>query len=575
MKRVFGYLKPHIGRMALGMSIKFGGSIMDLFLPWILAYVIDTVTPSGDKRALAFWGVMMFICSVLAITGNIAANRMASGVARDTTEAIRHDLFSRIAYLSNRQIDRFTVPSLVSRMTTDTYNMHRMVGMMQRIGIRAPILLVGGILITLTLDPVLTGVLVCMLPFLTLVVIFRSKKSIPLFRNLQGSVDKLVRVVRENASGIRVIKALSKTDYEVRRFDGVNREVMQKENKANMTMAIVNPIMNFLLNLGLVLVVLVGAFRVNGGVSDVGKIIAFLSYFTIILNALLSVSRVITQFSVAAASANRIAEVLDAPEDLSIEAPKAQALPTSPDTPHISFEHVNFSYEKKENNLTDISFSLKRGETLGILGPTGSGKSTIVQLLMRFYDIDSGCIRINGQDIREIPLKTLRDRFGVVFQNDVLFENDIYENIRLGREIEEEQIMYAAEYAQAGEFIKEAGGFHAHVAAKGANLSGGQKQRVLIARALAANPEVLILDDSSSALDYKTDAALRGEIKSHFSDTTSIIIAQRISSIMQADHILVLEDGKELGYGTHSELMESCEVYREISKLQMGDVDDE
>ena len=561
--------------MALGMSIKFGGSIMDLFLPWILAYVIDTVTPSGDKRALAFWGVMMFICSVLAITGNIAANRMASGVARDTTEAIRHDLFSRIAYLSNRQIDRFTVPSLVSRMTTDTYNMHRMVGMMQRIGIRAPILLVGGILITLTLDPVLTGVLVCMLPFLTLVVIFRSKKSIPLFRNLQGSVDKLVRVVRENASGIRVIKALSKTDYEVRRFDGVNREVMQKENKANMTMAIVNPIMNFLLNLGLVLVVLVGAFRVNGGVSDVGKIIAFLSYFTIILNALLSVSRVITQFSVAAASANRIAEVLDAPEDLSIEAPKAQALPTSPDTPHISFEHVNFSYEKKENNLTDISFSLKRGETLGILGPTGSGKSTIVQLLMRFYDIDSGCIRINGQDIREIPLKTLRDRFGVVFQNDVLFENDIYENIRLGREIEEEQIMYAAEYAQAGEFIKEAGGFHAHVAAKGANLSGGQKQRVLIARALAANPEVLILDDSSSALDYKTDAALRGEIKSHFSDTTSIIIAQRISSIMQADHILVLEDGKELGYGTHSELMESCEVYREISKLQMGDVDDE
>ena len=581
MKRMFPYIRPLLSRMIVGMTVKFGGSIMDLFLPWILAYVIDTVTPTGDKAALAFWGILMLICSILAIVGNIVANRMASAVARDITWNIRHDLFSRIIYLSNRQIDQFTIPSLISRMTTDTYNMHRMVTMMQRVGIRAPILLVGGILITLTLDPVLTGVLVCMLPLLTLVVIFRSKQSIPLFRTLQTSVDKLVRVVRENASGIRVIKALSKTDYEMQRFDGVNREVMQRENKANMTMAIVNPVMNFLLNVGLVLVVLVGAYRVNAGVSDVGKIVAFLSYFTIILNALLSVSRVITQFSVAAASANRIAEVLDTPEDLKI-LPPAEAKTEEADqpsqqeeVPHIVFDHVSFSYAKKEDNLTDINFSLKKGETLGILGPTGSGKSTIVQLLMRFYDIDKGSIRINGRDIREIPLLELRKQFGVVFQNDVLFENDLMENIRLGRDLTEEEILQAAQYAQASQFIQEAGGLHAHVAAKGANFSGGQKQRVLIARALAAHPDILILDDSSSALDYKTDALLRGEIREHFSKTTSIIVAQRISSIKHADHILVLEDGKELGYGNHEELVRTCQVYREISKLQMGDGEDE
>ena len=569
MKRLFVYLKPYLGRMFVSMSVKFGGSIMDLFLPWILAYVIDTVAPREDKRALAFWGVMMFLCSVLAILGNIAANRMAAAVARDTTRAIRHDLFARIVYLSNRQVDAFTIPSLISRMTTDTYNMHRIVGMMQRIGIRAPILLVGGILITLTLDPVLTGMLVCMLPFLILVVAFRSKQSIPLFRTLQSSVDKLVRVVRENTTGIRVIKALSKTDYEIRRFEGVNREVMQKENKANMTMAIVNPIINFLLNLGLVLVVLVGAYRVNGGVSDVGKIIAFLSYFTIILNATLSVSRVITQFSAAAASANRIAEVLDAPEDLLLSPPAREEAEANP--PHIVFDRVCFSYEKKEDNLTDISFALRRGETLGILGPTGSGKSTIVQLLMRFYDIDSGSIRLDGRDIREIPLEELRARFGVVFQNDVLFENSILENIRLGRPLTQEQAAQAAEYAQASSFISEAGGLQAHVAAKGANLSGGQKQRLLIARALAAGPEILILDDSSSALDYKTDAALRAQLAGHFAQTTSIIVAQRVSSILHADHILVLEDGQPLGYGSHEELLASCPVYQEISKIQMGE----
>ncbi|MBE6037241.1 MAG: ABC transporter ATP-binding protein [Clostridiales bacterium] len=569
MKTLFvRYLKPYLGRMLLGMSIKFAGSVMDLFLPWILAYVVDTVTPTGNTKAVVFWGFMMLLCSVLAITGNVVANRMASAVARDSTRAIRHDLFARTLYLSNAQVDAFTVPSLISRMTTDTYNMHRFVGMVQRLGIRAPILLIGGILVTLTLDPALTAVLGSVLPFLVLIIVFRSVRSIPLFRKVQSTADRMLQVVRENITGIRVIKALSKTDYEIRRFHDVNKEVMRKENKANMTMAIVNPVVNFLLNLGLVLVVLAGAYRVNAGLTEVGKIMAFLTYFTIILNAMMAVSRFITQFSVAAASANRIVEVLEAPEDLTVLPAEEVAEPAA--APHVEFRSVSFSYNKKENDLTHIDFVLQRGETLGILGPTGSGKSTIVQLLMRFYDIDSGAILLDGRDIRTIPMDELRSRFGVVFQHDMLFENTVLENISLGRGIGLDAARKAAEHAQAAAFIDAAGGYDYKVAAKGANLSGGQKQRLLIARALAKTPDILILDDSSSALDYKTDAALRSRINTYFAETTAIIVAQRISSILHADHILVLDDGKALGYGTHEELLRTCSVYKEIYDLQMG-----
>jgi ATP-binding cassette subfamily B multidrug efflux pump len=560
------YLRPYFGQMCGGMTIKFTGTIMDLLLPWCLAHIVDDVIPMRNIGLIAFWGVLMAIFSMIAVLGNIIANRMASRVARNTTEAVRRDLFHKIMSLSCAQADHFTIPSLISRLTSDTYNVHSMVGMMQRMGIRAPILLLGGIAVTLTLEPVLALILIACLPLMALVIVTVSRKGIPLYTNLQRGVDKLVQTVRENVTGIRVIKALSKTDYEKRRFDTVNQDVVCRERKAGLTMAVTNPTMNLFLNLGMTLIILVGAYRVNGGISQPGKIIAFMNYFTIILNAVLSINRMFVMCSKGIASAGRIDEVLQTPADM----PPRLSEPVA-DNAHVVFDHVSFSYLKKERNLTDITFSLKRGETLGIIGATGSGKSTIVNLLMRLYEADEGSIRIGGENVNAIPPEVLHTKFGVAFQHDVLFADTIAENISFGRELPEEQLRRAAADAQAAEFIDSLpDGLEHMLTIKGANLSGGQKQRLLIARALAGNPEILILDDSSSALDYKTDAKLRGAIRAHFQGATSIIIAQRVSSILHADHILVLEDGCQIGYGTHQELLESCPVYREISESQMG-----
>lgn len=566
MRTVFSYLKPHLPRMTAGLVIKFVGTMMDLLLPWILSYMIDDIVPLKNKTLIFLWGGAMVICAVVAVAGNIIANRMASRVAQRTTQALRHDLFEKISYLSCRQADGFSVPSLESRLTTDTYNLHQMIGMMQRLGIRAPILLLGGIFVTLTLEPYLSLVLIAMLPFMGLTIYAISKKGIPLYARLQQGIDTMVRTVRENISGIRVIKALSKTDFERERFAGVNAEVVARETRSGVTMALSNPLMNLLLNLGLTLVIIVGAFRVNAGLTQPGKIIAFLTYFTIILNALLSISRMFMMYSKGSASAGRISEVLNTPEDMQLHPPviKDSAL-------HIAFSNVSFSYRKKRDNLTDISFALKRGETLGIIGGTGSGKTTIAALLMRLYDPDSGEILISGRSVASIPPAELHTKFGVVFQHDFLMADTIANNISFGRGLSMEQIKAACERAQAREFIEGLPGQYAYMlTAKGTNLSGGQKQRLLVARALAGSPEILILDDSSSALDYRTDSLLRRAVSQHFQNTTTIIIAQRISSIRHADHILVLEDGKSLGYGTHRELMETCGLYREISISQMG-----
>lgn len=560
---------PYIPKMILGLIIKFTGTIMDLLLPWILSHTIDNIIPQKNVTMVFIWGGIMILCAAAAWITNIIANRMASRVARNTTQAVRHDLFRRIAYLSCRQADEFTVPSLESRLTSDTYNIHHMIGMMQRLGVRAPILLLGGILMTLMLEPVLSLIMILTLPFIGLLVWLVSKKGIPLYTSLQHSVDALVRTVRESITGIRIIKALSKTDYEKSRFFGVNSDVVRAEKKAGITMATTNPVMNLLMNIGLTLVIAAGAFRINSGLMQPGKIIAFLTYFTLISNAMLSITRMFIIYSKGSASAERICQVLDTPEDMKTE-PESHV----GNGYHITFEHVTFNYHKansNENCIEDISFALKKGESLGIIGATGSGKSTIIRLLLRLYDPNEGQIRISGDDVRSIPSKELHSKFGVVFQNDFLTADTIASNISFGRGLSEEQIETSAEYAQAKEFIDALPDGYQHLLAmKSANLSGGQKQRVLIARALAAKPEILILDDSSSALDYRTDSLLRQSLIRQFSQTTTIIIAQRISSIMHADHILILEDGRALGYGTHEELLSSCDVYREICLSQIG-----
>ena len=550
----------------MGVFIKFFGTIMELMIPWILSYILDNVVPTKDRRMIFFWCIMMIVCSLAAVVGNILANRVAASVARDTTRSVRHDLFKKISYLSCRQIDYFSIPTLESRLTTDTYNVNQVIGMMQRLGIRAPILLIGGICITMTMEPVLTLVMISVLPFITLVVWLVSRKGIPMYTYLQQGVDILVRTVRENISGIRVIKALSKTEEEKQHFADVNNEVVRRETRATIIMGITNPMMNLLLNVGLTLVIAVGAYRVNAGMTQPGTIIAFLSYFTIILNAMLSVTRMFVMYSRGSASAQRIYEVLNTEEDLQLTNEEAVE-----EDDHIVFEDVCFSYKGKSDNLSHISFRLKKGETLGIIGPTGAGKTTIINLLMRLYEKKSGSIRIQGRPVGTIPPEELHTKFGVVFQNDVLFADTIHENIDFGRKLPEERIMQAAKCAQAMEFIDGLPEKMDHmVTARGTNLSGGQKQRVLLSRALAGDSEILILDDSSSALDYKTDSMLRQALRENYAGITTIVIAQRVSSILHADHILVLEEGKEIGYGTHEELMESCELYREISESQMG-----
>ncbi len=594
MKKVLTYLKPYVLRMLFGITIKMLGAFMDLGLPWVLAFILDDVIPYHEASRILIWGVVMILLSIGARTFNVMANRMAARVARNTTEHLRHDLFEKILSLSGNQLDYYTIPSLESRMTSDTYNIHNMIGMMQRIGVRAPIILIGGIIITSTLEPVLTLVLAGVLPFLALIVYLVSKRGIPLYLVQQLSVDKMVRVVRENITGIRVIKALSKTDYEKGRFERINSEVVKKELKAGITMATTNPVMNLIFNAGLTLVVIVGAYRVNGGMSAPGKIVAFLSYFTIMLQAVMAITRIFVIYSKASASAARIAEVLDAPEDLKLmsaeelEAAQAQeavkvqegkdrkaALDvgyegTAEESEyHIAFHHVNFAYTK-EPCIINMDFGIKRGGTLGIIGSTGSGKTTLINLLMRFYDVTGGSITIDGEDIRSIDKQKLRKKFGVVFQNDVLFADKIYENISFGRDISEDMAREATAHAQAAAFIEELEDkLDYKLAIKGSNLSGGQKQRLLVARALAGKPEILILDDSSSALDYRTDSLLRKAIRENYTNTTSIVIAQRISSVMKLDHILVMEDGQMVGYGTHEELLDSCEVYKEIYQSQL------
>ncbi len=562
---VFRYLKPFLPRMSLGLAIKFIGSVMDLLLPWMLSKIIDDVVPQKDMGLVLLWGAGMVLAAALAWVTNIGANRMAAWVAQHTTRSIRHDLFVKISDLSCAQVDRYSIPSLEARLTTDTYNVHQMIGMAQRIGVRAPILLVGGILVTLTLDPVLTLVLVCTLPFLAAIVIGVSRKGIPLYTALQQKVDAMVRVVRENAAGIRVIKALSKTDREKRRFARVNEAVSHQEKKAGLVMGLTNPFVNLFLNAGLTAVVLVGAIRVNAGQTQPGTILAFLSYFSIILMSMMAITRVFVMASRGAASAGRIEQILQTPADLTVE-----DLPPEPGNAHVEFRGVTFSYAKKENSLEDISFVLRPGETLGVIGATGSGKSTLIHLLQRLYDPDEGVILLSGRDVRSIPPEDLHTRFGVVYQNDVIFADTLYENIDFGRHLPREEIEKAARAAQAMEFISRLpDGFEHPLTARGTNLSGGQRQRMLVARALAGRPEILILDDSSSALDYKTDAALRRALREEYGGVTAVIIAQRVSSILHADHILVLDEGKTVGYGTHAQLLESCPVYAEIARIQM------
>lgn len=567
MVKLERYIRPYWGYIFLTLFIKLLGAATELMIPYLMEIMLDEKVPTGELGAIYTYGGLMLLCALGCLVFNVLANRMSAFSSGKITRAIRHDLFQRLQGLSARQMDELTTPSAVSRLTSDTYNINQLLTRTQRVGIRAPILLIGGITMMLSMDAVLALVLVCLLPIIAVVVYFVTKTSVPMYTRQQTVLDSVVRTVQENITGIRVIKALSKTEYEKQRFHKVNSELTSIDQKAGFITAITNPTATLVLNLGLTLVVVVGAFRVNGGFSKSGVIVAFLQYFTMILNAMLGITRIFVMFSKGEASAKRVSQVLTTPQDLLVlpeEKPEEAAA-------HIEFRNVTFSYTGVGTNIDNLSFRLEHGQTLGILGPTGSGKSTILNLLLRLYDPDEGQVLIDGQDVRAIPYEKLRKKFGVVFQNDFVTEGTIAGNLRFFRELSNEALEKAAANAQA-EFIHEKeGGMDAEVMVRGNNLSGGQKQRLLIGRALAADPEILVLDDASSALDYRTDSNLRAALRRDYRNTTTVLVAQRISSLRHADLILVLDDGRVIGAGDHAHLMDTCEEYRIIAQTQMGD----
>ncbi len=569
MKYLSRYIKPYWGFITLTMVIKLVGAILELWIPSLMEGMLDDKVPQDDTRAIILYGVLMVLCAAGCLASNIIANRMSAQSSGKITRKIRHDLFEKLQSLSARQMDEITVSSAESRLTSDTYNVNQLLARLQRMGIRAPSLLIGGIIMMLAMDSVLALILIALLPFISLLVYVVTKHSVPLHTQQQTVLDKVVRVVQENITGIRVIKALSKTDHEKARFNAVNDELADVGLRAGMVTGATNPISSLIMRIGLTLVVIIGALRVDRGVMEPGVIVASLQYFIMIINAMMAVTRIFVMWSRGEASAKRVSTVLTTPEDLLVRELTEACSEAQP--PHIEFKDVTFSYTGVGTNIEHLSFRLEQGQTLGILGPTGSGKTTVLNLLLRLYDTDSGAVCIDGRDIRTIPRAELQKKFGVVFQNDFLAEGTMGGNISFFRDLPAQAQERAADHAQFLEFMIQRGGPEAEVAVRGNNLSGGQKQRLLIARALAADPEILILDDSSSALDYVTDAALRRTLRENYRNTTTVLVAQRVSSLRHADLILVLEDGKVIGQGTHSQLMEQCEEYRIIAQTQMGD----
>ncbi|MBQ1311663.1 MAG: ABC transporter ATP-binding protein [Blautia sp.] len=578
MKLIFHYMGQIWKRIVYVMAVKLGGTLIGLILPYILEYMIDDLVPEKKVLPILLCGFLMLFVAILTWRVNIYANRVAIGNARQVSYEIRKDLFTRTLHLSGAQFDRFGLPSLTSRMTTDSYNVQSFIQAFQTICVRSPIIMIGGIVITLIMDKALASILCVMLPILLLMIVGISMLGIPLYNRVQKRLDDFVRIMRENITGIRVVKALSKEEHEAVRFGLANKAMQDADIRASTILAFPGPFMQLCLNIGLSLVIYVGALRVENGLARPGVILAFLTYFNMIIMGVMGLNRIFTMLSKAAASADRIAEVIRTEDDQRI-LPEEEAKKPSGDG-FVRMENVTFHYgegkiegEEREECLSGISFSLKKGESLGIIGPIGSGKTTILNLLMRFYDAQEGGVFVDGKDVRAWDKDELRSRFGIAMQNDLVFRDTIQENISFGRGLSTERIEEAAKNAQAAGFVEELEGrYEFRADRKGMNLSGGQRQRLMIARALAGRPDILILDDSSSALDYRTDASLRKALREEYPESTVIMVAQRVSSIQGMDHILVLDNGQCVGYGSHTELLETCPMYREIYESQMGDL---
>lgn len=565
MKTVLKYLQIYSFRAVVGMLIKFTAAICELLIPLLLERIIDVSVSEGDLAAIWRQSGLMMALAFGAVLCNITANRMAAWVSLEITRTLRGDVYRRIETLSCAQMDRFSQATLVSRLTNDTYNVHQMFDKIQRGGVRAPMLVLGGLTLSFLMEPILALImlLICILTCLT--IWFMTRRGIPYYTRAQESVDTVVRILRENASGVRVIRALGQQMHECDRFELSNAEACHQEQRAATTMAATNPLTEFLLSAGLTLVIIMGAYRVNAGLMPAGRVVAFLSYFSLIQTATIGMAKVFVKISKGVASAQRLEEILLLPSEQSTEQD------TSTYTSEVGMQDVSFSYLGIEPNIENASFTLQKGEMLGIMGAIGSGKTTLVSLLLRLYEVNSGVVWIGGENVNSQDRRALNGRFGVVFQNSALLSGSIYENIAFLRDISREDALSAAKTAQAMEFISTLpDGMDHHVDIRGGNLSGGQKQRLNIARALAAKPEILVLDSADSALDYRTAAALYAAIRRDYPEITLIVITERVAPLRNADRILLLEDGRIAAQGSHKTLLQASPRYRRIVELQEG-----
>lgn len=571
MIRLMRYLKPYALQVAGVLILTLAGVFSELLLPRLMGNIVDRGVATGDLKYIYNTGGVMLAIAILGTAATVISRYMSSKAAVAFGRDLRSDVFKTVESFSLNEIDKMGTSSLITRTTNDVSQMQNITIMSMRMMIRAPFMMIGGIIMATSTNLELSKVLLISAPVLVVVIWIIGVKGFPLFKEIQKKIDDLNRVLRESLTGIRVIKAFNKTNYEKKRFNQANRDLTEAALKVGRIMALMMPILNVVLNFTLVGVIWYGSSLIEIRGLEVGELMAFIQYVSQIMFSLIMVSMIFVMLPRASASAERINEVLDMESDI-IDGSKS--IEDNSIRGELRLDDVAFKYQDASTPaVEDIAFATKMGETTAIIGGTGSGKTTILNLLMRFYDPTGGRILINGADIKTIHQEELRSRFGLISQKAVLFTGTIRENITFGKEdATDEEIVESLKIAQAWDFVSEKEeGLDYVLAQGGRNLSGGQKQRLAIARALVRKPEFYLFDDSFSALDFSTDKRLRDALKPYTADSAVIVVAQRVSTIKDAENIIVLDNGRISGQGTHRELIESCQVYREIVLSQLGE----
>lgn len=569
MSFLYKYFKKYYKMFFLAVGCVMLEVLCDLLQPTLMSIIIDSGISTNDMNMVLKYGFIMIGVSIFGAFIAINRNRFATTVAQDFGAELRLDVFNKIQSFDFDNIDKFERGSLITRLTNDVTNIQNFIYGLMRIFVRAPLLAIGCIIMSIRLDFKMALIVLTIVPIVGGLIYLNLRYGYPYFLKVQRAIDKVNGVIREYLRGVRVVKAFNRFDFEEERFENVNDDLTYKSIASMRFMAVFNPIITLIVNVAIAIIIWSGATRVNLGTIQVGKVVAFTNYMTQLLFALMATSMIFSSLIRAKTSSERINEIFL--EENNIKEVKDKKYNYS-EKGNIKFENVTFSYKglKGDPIIDDISFALEKGMTLGIVGSTGSGKTTLVNLIPRFYDAKSGKILINGIDIRNYTLEELRAKISIVPQKTVLFSGTIKENIKWGKEdATDDEIVEACKIADADSFISGFNkGYESIVGQGGSNLSGGQKQRIAIARALIKRPEILILDDSTSALDTDTEYRIRKSLKEYSKDMTTILIAQKVSSVINADKIIVLDHGNIVGEGTHYELMSNCEVYKDIYKSQ-------